>query len=235
MKKTAIMQPYLFPYIGYFQLIHAVDAFVIYDDVQYIKRGFINRNKILVNKNEHLFTFSVNKAPRDYKINERFYSEAFFKQKENFLHTIDRNYKFSKNFNEIYRLLVNILEVDIKNNVAKINYFTIKAIAKYLDIKTTFLFSSDLPVPTGLKGQDRILAINSLTDSQHYINAIGGEELYTQDVFSKNNIDLNFLQTKPIEYNQNTDQFIPNLSIIDVLMHNSREQVHELLNSYILV
>ncbi|MFD2655558.1 WbqC family protein [Gracilibacillus thailandensis] len=235
MRKTAIMQPYLFPYIGYFQLIHAVDTFVIYDDVQFIKRGFINRNKILVNKNEHLFTFSVKKAPREYKINERFYSEDFYEQKERFLQTISRNYKHSKNYSEIYGILNNILEVDIKDNVAKINYFTIKAIAEYLDINTKFLFSSDLDIPKGLKGQDRILTINSFMKSRQYINAIGGKELYSKEDFLKFNMDLKFLQTKRIEYNQDTNQFIPNLSIIDVLMYNRKEEVKKFLDAYKLI
>ncbi len=231
------MQPYLFPYIGYFQLIHAVDKFVVYDDVQYIQRGFINRNKILVNQKEHLFTFSVKKAPRQYNINERYFTENFYHERDSFLKTIERSYKNNTdNFSEIYNLLRECLDVNVeKYNVAQINERTIRLLCDYMNVNVKFIKSSELNSIKGLKGQERILNINLELGSSHYINAIGGEELYSKEYFLGNGIDLNFLKTKSISYKQNNPNFVPNLSIIDVLMFNSKEEIRSLLAQYELV
>ena len=93
MKKVAIMQPYLFPYIGYWQLLAAVDEFVLLDDVQYINRGWINRNRILVEGRDHLFSFSVKMDSQQKKIIERFFAEDFSADRSRFLRTLQCSYR----------------------------------------------------------------------------------------------------------------------------------------------
>ncbi|MGM7683385.1 WbqC family protein [Cytobacillus sp. Hm23] len=235
--KLAIMQPYLFPYISYFQLIHAVDQFVVYDDVQYINRGFINRNRILLNNNAHLFTFSVKKAPRHYKINERHYSGNFYTERDTFLKTIERAYKKSNNFIDIYNLLSACLNIDIENyNVAQINERVIKQLCEFLDINTQFKRSSSLNIKSELKGHERILAINLALESSHYINSIGGKSIYSKEYFSEFGINMSFLEAKKMKYNQKSKEFIENLSIIDILMFNPKEEIKKkYLNHYELI
>src|SRR3990167_9927474 len=108
--KVGIMQPYLFPYIGYFQLIHAVDAFIIHEDVQYIKGGWTHRNRIQINDKEYLFTFSLKKDSSLKKINTRFFSDQFEKEKNHFLMVVKNNYKKAPFFSDAYNLLIKIFE-----------------------------------------------------------------------------------------------------------------------------
>ncbi|MCB2295338.1 WbqC family protein [Clostridium algoriphilum] len=233
--KLGIMQPYLFPYLGYLQLINAVDKFVIYDDVQYIKRGWINRNNVLVNKKPHLFTFSVVKDEQTKAINERYYcSKTFNTEIQKFYNMLTMSYKKAIYFDEVFKLINTIFEYN-ELNVAKFDFNALKCICNYIGIDTEFIASSEIPQNNILKGQDKILEINKILKSSQYINPIGGTELYCNDTFEKNNIKLNFIKTLNIEYKQFNNDFIPNLSIIDILMFNSKEEIKQLLNEYELV
>jgi len=233
--KIGIMQPYLFPYLGYFELINAVDKFVIYDDVQYIKRGWMNRNNLLVNKKQHLFTFSVEKDEQTKPINERYYcSKTFNSEIEKFYNTLTMSYKKAINFDEVFKLMHKIFQYD-NLNVAKFNFNALKCICNYIEVDTEFIISSEIPQNNILKGQDKILKINKILKSAQYINPIGGTELYCRETFNKSNIKLNFIKALNIEYKQFNNDFTPNLSIIDVLMFNSKEEIKQLLNEYELV
>ncbi len=233
--KLAIMHPYLFPYIGYFQLIQAVDKFVIYDDVQYMKGGWINRNRVLVNKSPYTFTFSVKKDSFEKNINERYFNQNFNKERKKFLKTITESYGKATNFNEVFPLIEESLQVNIQEqNISDVITRSIKMIADYLGIDTQFILSSDLEKSSEDRAE-RIIEINRLLDTNHYINAIGGKELYTKEYFDERNIKLNFLRTnRDLTYDQNIEEFIPNLSIIDILMFNSREEISAFLNKYTL-
>lgn len=232
--KIAIMQPYLFPYIGYFQLIHAVDLFVIYDDVQFIKRGWINRNKLLVNGKEHLFTFSLQKSPRNTNINEKIFSSDNNYEKIKFLQLIEYNYKKAPFFNEVYPIIQRIMSCN-DQNLCSFIYNSLMIICDYLEIKTRFIFSSQINKDDSLKGEERIISINKSLHSSCYINPIGGVELYSKSRFKQEGIDLYFLKPKPIQYKQFNSDFIPWLSIIDVLMFNSKDTVRTFLDEYELI
>lgn len=233
--KVGIMQPYLFPYLGYFQLINSVDTFVIYDDVQYIKEGWINRNKIQLNKKEFLFTFSVQHDSAKKMINQRFYSEKTFEPtKIKFLKTIFLSYNKSPYFKEINEILQKILGFH-SLNVAEFNTNSLKILCNYLGIDTKIIISSLLKKDDSLKAEARVIEINKILGSDCYINPIGGLELYSQRVFRENNIELQFIKMKHVEYPQFKGNFIPRLSIIDVLMYNSRERIKELLDEYELM
>ena len=214
--KLAVMQPYFFPYIGYFQLIAAVDKFVVYDDVNYIKRGWINRNNILINGVATLIQVPLSGASQNKLINEvEILNEAKWKIK--LLRTIELNYKKAPLFRAVYDLI----QTEINNghtHIAGLNAESTKAVCKYLGINTQIISSSSHYQNKHLSGQDRILDICKIENAGRYINPIGGMELYDRALFKENNIELNFLQSSAISYSQFNNLFAPYLSIIDVLM-----------------
>ena len=233
--KVGLMQPYLFPYLGYFQLINAVDKFVIADDVQYIRHGWINRNNIRVMDKAHVFTFSVKKDSREKNINERFYSDKDFEiVKENLFENVNYSYKKSPYFSEIYQLLSEIFKYN-NLNVAEFNTNSLKILCNYMGIHSDFLVSSSLTKNNELKRQDFVIEVNRVLGSDCYINSIGGMELYSKKAFEENNISLKFIKMNDVTYDQGGKEFIPFLSIIDVLMYNSKDKILDLLNEYTLV
>lgn len=231
------MQPYLFPYIGYFQLINCVDKFVIYDDVNFIKQGWINRNNILVQGNPYLFTFPLKKQSSFSKINQVFSNEKLYASwRIKFLRTIEQSYKKAPFYKDIYGLVDNILEIGNQEiGISTIARNSLVETSKYLDINTKFVFTSSIYQNEELSGKKRVIDICKQENAMHYINPIGGQELYDIDFFKENGLELSFIKTLPIQYNQFENDFVPWLSIIDVLMFNSIEETKLLLNKYELV
>lgn len=227
------MQPYLFPYIGYFQLINAVDTFVIYDDVNFIKKGWINRNSILVNNKSFLFSAPLKEVSQNKRINEIFIDTNANWQNE-LLKTIEYSYKKAPFFSAVFPIINSVLTQN-ETNLSKFITYSLQTIAQYLTIKTNFIISSEIEKNNDLKGQDKIIEICKKCNATSYINAIGGIELYNTNDFLQQNIQLHFIKTNPIEYTQFKNEFVPWLSIIDVLMFNDVEKVKIMLNNYDLV
>lgn len=230
--KLAIMQPYIFPYIGYFQLINAVDKFVILDDVNFIMRGWINRNRILVNGKEHLFSIPLKKASQNKLIFECELAEGNWKVK--FLKTIKLCYNKAPFYRDCLGVISSILSSN-ENNLSKWLSFQIKVICNYLNIKTEIVDSSRLYSNQHLKAQEKIIDICKQERAEIYYNAIGGKDLYNSDDFKKNNIKLHFLNTLPERYPQYNAEFVPFLSIIDVMMFNEKDKISGYLNEYELI
>lgn len=231
--KVAIMQPYLFPYIGYFQLIQAVDHFVIYDDVNYINRGWINRNYILLQGKPHLFTFGLVGASQHKLINEiELVSERDI-YKEKFLKMLTSAYKNAPYFSNVISVLEKIILYP-ETNLSLYLFNAIKELTYYLDICTNITLSSSIKKDSTLRGEEKIIHICSCLGADYYINPCGGKELYNKQKFLEEQICLAFLETNEIEYQQFSDTFIPFLSIIDVLMFNSLLEIKLLLNEYTL-
>lgn len=231
--KVAIMQPYFLPYIGYFQLINAVDIFLIYDDVNYIKRGYINRNSILVNGAANLFSISLKDVSQNKLINE-ISIDTESSWKKDLLKTLEHSYKKAPHFEVVFPLVESIINHP-ETNLAKFIANTLREVCNYLHIDTKIIVSSEIEKDNSLKGQDKILEISKKLKADEYINAIGGMELYDRNAFSNEGIALNFIKTQPINYSQFKNEFIPWLSIIDVMMFNSSNDVKTLLNRYELV
>lgn len=233
--KLAIMQPYFMPYIGYFQLIKAVDKFIIYDDVNYIKRGWINRNNILVNNQSSLFSIPVSKSSQHAKINEiMINSDTFETWKQNFLRTLEYNYKKAPFYNKVIKLLSDILT----NNYCSISKMATQSIyltCDYLNIECQFNISGELNIGNDLSGTERILEICLEVGATKYINPIGGVDLYSKDTFIQHGVDLSFIKSGDVVYKQFSNEFVPWLSIIDVLMFNSPRSISEMLDNYELV
>lgn len=233
--KLAIMQPYFFPYIGYFQLIKAVDIFVFYDDVNFIKKGWINRNKILVNNKEYLFTIPLNKISQNNTIKETDINlETFKSWKENFYKTLEYNYRKAPYYDNVIELIKTILNKDCIS-ISELAILCVVQVSKFLSLNTKFVIASERYDNRGLQRQNRLIDICKKEDATQYINALGGQELYDKNSFKEEGIELSFIKSLPIYYQQFNSEFIPWLSIIDLLMFNSAEEVNEMLNKFELL
>lgn len=225
------MQPYFFPYIGYWQLMNAVDTYVVYDDVAYIKGGWINRNNILMNGTKNLLTIPLKDASSFKNINE-IEIALNDKTKDKLLKTIAFAYSKAPFYNEIFPIIDKALSF---SKISDVNISAILSIKEYLEMNTEIIISSRLEKNNDLKAQDKVLHINKILNSTAYINAIGGQELYNKEDFAKEGIQLKFIKTNDIKYSQLKNEFVPNLSIMDVLMFNSPEHIKEMLEDYELI
>ena len=226
-----IMQPYFLPYIGYFQLIKAVDKYVIADDVNYIRQGWINKNFLLINAKPFMFHLNLIDASQNKWINKIYVADNQYK----LLKTIEFNYKKAPFFKDVFPMIEGILTYEDKNLARYVGNSIIK-ISKYLRLKTEFLYEGDVQeCNRSLKFQERLISDCVLFGAKQYINAIGGMKLYDKDEFKKAGVELLFLKSNPIEYKQFYHPFVPNLSILDVLMFNSVEQTNVLLLQFDLI
>lgn len=230
MKKIAIMQPYFFPYIGYFQLINAVDKFIIYDDVNFIKQGWVNRNRILIGGKPNFITVPVKNISSFVKINETEIATNNNWQKK-MLKGIQLTYSRSLSFQKVFPLLEAVI-LSHSKTIAELATHSIKQVCNYLAITTPIIENVDDYKNSHLQSTDRVLDICFQEDCDTYINASGGVELYNQQDFSQKNLQLKFLQPNLITYPQQNNAFVPFLSIIDVLMHNTKSQVRAYLTEY---
>ncbi len=231
--KLGIMQPYFFPYIGYWQLLNAVDTYVIYDDVNYIKGGWINRNRILAGGAPHYLNLPLTGASPNKKINEievnkndRLLGKG--------LQTLWYNYGKAPYFKDVYPVLEAAFSCG-ETNLAGFITESLKLVCGYLGIGTRMAVSSEIHKNNELKGQEKVLEICRILGADTYLNAIGGKELYSGDEFKRHGITLYFLKTGDIWYEQFGHPFQGNLSIIDVMMFNPVERIREMLTQYDLV
>ncbi len=249
--KLAIMQPYFFPYIGYFQLIKAVDKFVLYDNLNFINRGWVNRNRLLeVNKKPLYVTVPLKQKSSFQKIKEVEIDNTQKWQKK-LLKLLYYNYRRSHYYEETYLLIEKILkDKEAETKLSKLNAFLIMSLCSYLDIKTDFNYDiqgyekiekeissigKESPAPNYSRMTARIIKICRLENAKVYVNAIGGVELYSKAAFAEEGIDLYFLNTLPFTYKQNANGFFKHLSIIDVLMNCGREETKRMLANCELV
>lgn len=228
--KLAIMQPYLFPYLGYFQLIRAVDAFVVYDDVNYIKGGWINRNFILAEGDKQLITLPLQGASPNQLINQITVGNG----QNKLIETIRHRYGKAPQFSAVYVLVENILKQHEKN-LARFLDYQLRQICDYLGLHPKWYMSSSLKKDNELRGQDKVLAICEELGATHYINVPGGKSLYDREAFASRGMQLSFVQPKAVAYRQFGNEFTSNLSIIDVMMFNDKTKCAKLLEEYELV
>lgn len=232
--RLAVMQPYFLPYIGYFQLISVADKFILLDDVNFINRGWINRNRLLIDGEPSLFTIPLQKASQNKLINEIKVTPDT-KWRKKLLKTIQLNYKKAPFFDEVYSLLSGLLHSNIKN-IAELNFLSIQQICFYLKIKTSITPNSNIYNNQHLNGQERIIDMCKQEKADMYINPIGGEKLYDKKKFFREGIQLSFLNTISEPYSQFKHPFVPNLSILDVIMFCKPEVIrNKHLNKYELL
>lgn len=223
---AAIMQPYFLPYIGYFQLIAVSDIFVVYDNIKYTKKGWINRNRFLQNGTDAIFSLPLKKDSDSLDVVGRELAPDY--RPEKILNQFRASYLRAPYFSQTYPLIESILLYP-ERNLFRYIYHSIEKICAYLDIRTQFQISSSIPIDHDLRGQDKVLAICKSVQATTYTNAIGGIDLYSKETFRENGMTLQFLQSHPFEYAQFQNEFVPWLSIIDVLMFNPPERVLQYL------
>ena len=232
--KLAVMQPYLFPYLGYFQLINAVDKMVIYDNIEYTRKGWINRNRILLDGKDKFFTIPVKKDSDFLNIRERYLADNSEIKIRKILAQISNSYRKAPFFKEIYPVLERLF-LSGKKNLFDYVFNTISEICTLLELKTELIISSELKMDHDLKAEQKVLEINRILNSDIYINPIGGTELYDKENFKNKGVELLFIKSKPILYDQSDNEFTECLSIIDVLMFNDLNKVKSFLNEFELV
>lgn len=229
--KLGLMQPYFMPYVGYWQRIHAVDEHVIYDDVNYIKGGWMNRNCILYNGEKKFFNIPLKGASPNKLINEVKVDTNPVLWKK-LIKTLDYAYRKAPYFNETMDIISVIFKSE-EENLAKFLTFQIQEICRYLEIKTNLVISSNIEKDNSLKGQDKVIEICRKEGAEIYYNASTGEHLYSKEVFRKNGLELIFIKDKgTVQYKQTKEGFIPSLSIIDIMMNCSKIEIKQLMNDF---
>lgn len=226
---VAIMQPYAFPYIGYFALVEASARFVFYDDVQHKPRGWINRNRILMQGRDHLFSIPVSKASQnaliqDVQLHE---PEAF---RTLFLHQLGQSYRRAPHARVALRYVDDVLSAG-HSSIAELAMHSVQCACSLIGIEREFMRSSVSFADTrGLPRADRLIAIAHASGASRYVNSPGGHALYDPAYFAKRGVELQFVEAAMVPYDQvGTGSFVPGLSIIDLLMHNDARSIGSML------
>ncbi|MDH5710397.1 MAG: WbqC family protein [Gammaproteobacteria bacterium] len=232
-QRTAIMQPYIFPYIGYFHLIQSSSMFVFYDDVHYIMRGWINRNRILNQEHDLLFTVPLAKASRNKLINE--ISPAFDNRwKDSFYRSLAHNYKKAPFFNEAIDSVMSPFSREY-DDITDLAIESILSVYSYLGMHFNYTKSSIFsPETKDMDSADRLIEITKKFGFVDYVNAPGGSSLYSKEYFQSQGVNLFFVKSHPIQYKQYHGNFVPGLSAIDLLMFCSKSKIIDFFSSYSL-
>lgn len=215
------------PYLGYWQLMAAVDKYVVYDDVNYIKGGWVARNNILMNGQAHMFTITLNGASPNKHFNEIEVRDDFKK----FRKTLHACYAKAPYYQEVISLLENIFDYE-NRNLGAFLYHSYQVMLDYLGIETELILSSNIKKDNTLHAEHKVKHICHLLGADMYYNTIAGKELYDVEDFANDGITLKFLDSHASAYEQFNNEFVPNLSIIDVLMFNGKEGTNKLLKEY---
>jgi hypothetical protein len=228
-KKVAVMQPYFLPYLEYWRLIYSVDIFIIYDNIQFSKGGWIKRNRFLLSGKEHSFSIPINKASDYLNINERTISEDFALFSKRLLNQIKSEFKWAPNYDQIYKLVEEILSYESRN-LFEFIYFSITKIVDYLGIKTKIIKSSSLiPIPNNTF-QERLLDTLKTVEADVYFNPISGQNLYSRKEFADRGIELRFLDKRSYFYNHYNVK-VSDLSILDLLMFVEKDEIIKFFNT----
>lgn len=222
--RLGIMQPYFLPYIGYFQLIAAVDHFVVYDNIKYTKKGWINRNRFLQNGKDAMFSLSLKKDSDSLDVCERELAADF--DRERLLNQLRAAYRRAPHFEKTFPLIEQVVRYS-EHNLFLFLHNGIVQVCAHLGITTKIIVSSEVGINHQLQAQDKVLALCEALGATTYVNAIGGVELYSKQVFSDKGIELKFIKPLPFEYAQYSEPFVSWLSIIDVMMFNPLSAVQQ--------
>jgi hypothetical protein len=228
--RVALMQPYFFPYLGYFQLMHAVDCFVFYDDAQFMKGGWVNRNRLLVAGRPGWWTFPVVHASHRLPISRRAYCNSPT-QVSRLAAQVEHAYRLAPQFGSMFPRIAGYLESP-RSNVATFNQSHLELLARDMGLQCRFLAASELVPGTTLDGQAKVIEICRALGASHYVNSPGGQALYDATAFADAGVQLGFLHPRPAAYPQFGEAHVPALSIVDALMFNDPANMRQLLQQY---
>ena len=222
--KIAIMQPYFLPYIGYFQLIKAVDLFVVYDNIKYTKKGWINRNRMLQAGEDAMFSLPLRSGSDSLDVRERELAADFDRGK--LLNQLCGAYARAPQFAGVLPMLEQAIRHEDTNLFGYLQH-ALQTCCRHLGLRTPLRISSTIDIDHGLKSQDKVIALSKEVGATSYLNSIGGVELYDRAAFRDQGLELQFIRSLPFDYPQFGAPFVPWLSIIDVLMFNPLEIVRD--------
>lgn len=228
MIKVGIMQPYFFPYIGYFQLIEFVDLFIVYDNIKYTKKGWINRNRMLLNGKDVMFSLPLKKDSDYTNVCDRELATDFNRGK--LVNQFKGAYLHAPYFKQTLDLVERIVKHK-EQNLFRYLHHSLKNTCEHLGIKTEIKISSSIRIDHEMKNQDKVLALCEAVGASTYVNPIGGINLYSREKFHQKGVVLKFFQTKPFEYSQFGNSFVPSLSIIDVMMFNPLDKIRTCIST----
>lgn len=234
--KVGIMQPYFFPYLGYFSLISFTDKWVVFDIPQFIRHGWIERNRILKLDGSWQYI----KVPLIKHSQQTTIKDIYIRNVENWKEKILAQLQHYKRkalyFKETEELLKEIFKYE-SESIVDTNINAIKQICQYLEMDFNYQFSSDMKIyPSQIKEPDDwALEISKILNAETYVNPIGGVDIFDEKKYISNGIELLFLKNKLVEYKQFNNTFEPGLSIIDVLMFNSIKETKDLIENYELL
>jgi hypothetical protein len=233
MRRLSVMQPYIFPYIGYFQLINATDMIIFYDDVTYIKGGWINRNRLVFSGNDNYFSIPLLNSSSYRLIKDiELHPTQYFVWKKKFFKSVQQNYSKAPYFKDIFNLIAECFD-DEYGSISDLAINSVNLVFSYLDKKIEWAKSSEItPHTKGFERADRIIQIAKELDCTVYINMIGGKGLYSKSYFKERGVDLRYIQPENITYRQFHNEFIPWLSILDILMFNDKKTVLNFFESF---
>lgn len=229
--KVAIMQPYFLPYIGYFQLMNAVDQFVVYDNIEFTRKGWIHRNRILVNGADAFVSLPLKKDSDYLFVKDRYLAETWSTDRLNILNRVKESYRKAPQFDVVFPLVERCLKYE-ESNLFHFLFNSLKEINQYLGIQTPLHISSEIEANHSLKSEEKVLDICRVMGATSYINPIGGIDLYQKATFQAQGIDLGFIRAEGVHYPQFREPFVPWLSILDVMMFNTPEAIHSFLKFY---
>jgi len=228
--RIAAMQPYLFPYLGYYQLIQAVDKFILLDDVNFIKRGWVNRNRILVNGKDHLFSLPLQRASQFRKISDMKLAD-YSGWRNRFLKTLTHAYRKASQYEPVMEMLHQALP-QTAGGLNQLLHKSLAVVCEYLGIQTRMESLTAKPRAKELKGAERVLSICRELEAREYVNLPGaGRELYKAEMFGASGVCLRFLKPEAMTYPQFNNHFIPMLSIVDAIMFNEKTQIQSMLDA----
>jgi len=228
------MQPYFLPYIGYFQLIHAVDEFIVYDNIQFSKKGWFHRNRMLQNGKDEYFSLSLKKDSDFLDVRDRRLSDTWPADREKVLRKIRENYRKAPHFEETYPVVEKIFHFP-DTHLFDFIFFSLQTVCSFLEITTPLTVSSTVDIDHSLRSQDKVIALVKKTGGNIYLNPIGGFDLYDPSDFSAEGLTLQFHKARPFSYPQSGKEFVPWLSVLDLMMFNSREQVTGWLDNFDII
>lgn len=226
------MQPYFIPYIGYFHLLKSVDILVLYDDVQYTKKGWINRNYLLLNEKKEYITLPLVNDSDFLKISERSLSPTWNIFNKKYMGKIQTSYKKRKNFDKGIELCKKIFNYE-DTNLFNFIYYSIQKICLEMRIETKIIVSSKLGNFSIFKGKEKVIQICKALNAKKYVNTIGGSALYDKNYFEYHGVDIKFIKSNLAQYEQSSNNFVSGLSIIDLIFSiNKENEIQEQLNNY---
>lgn len=224
---VAVMQPYLFPYLGYYQLLHHADVFVLYDDAHFIQRGFINRNRLLANGRPQRFTIPVIGASQNRRIRELRFGDDRGKLAGSLRH----HYAGTPEFARVLPLVESVL-AEPERDVTQVCRASLQRVMDYLELPCAIRQSSELDYDRDADAAGKLASLCQTLGSNCYVNPVGGRDLYREADFRERGVTLSFLRMDAVTYPQAGGPFVPDLSIIDLLMWCTPERAREMLGRY---